>query len=86
MCASRWLAWAYERDAARLMLKQKQDGRSRRITVGKDKAYDTKDCVPTVWELNVTLPVKKNDKGRRQAIDTREAIRDPIYTHDVVED
>ena len=30
-----------ERDAALLMLEQKQEGRSRRITVGADKAYDT---------------------------------------------
>ena len=40
-----------ERDAAMLMLQQKQQGRSRRITVGADKAYDTKDFVPTAREL-----------------------------------
>ena len=34
-----------ERDAALLMLQQKQEGRSRRITVGADKAYDTEDFV-----------------------------------------
>jgi hypothetical protein len=34
-----------ERDAALLMLKDKQEGRSRRITVGTDRAYDTKDFV-----------------------------------------
>jgi transposase len=43
-----------ERDAALLMLAEKQEGRSRRITVGADKAYDTKDFVSTVRELNVT--------------------------------
>ncbi len=32
-----------ERDAALLMLQKKQQGRARRITVGADKAYDTKD-------------------------------------------
>ena len=31
-----------ERDAALLMLEQKQQGRLRRITVGADKAYDTR--------------------------------------------
>jgi len=36
-----------ERDAALLMLEQKQAGRSRRITVGADKAYDSKDFVRT---------------------------------------
>ena len=55
-----------ERDAALLMLEQKQQGRSRRITVGADKAYDTKDFVSTVRELNVTPHVTKNDKGRSE--------------------
>ncbi len=40
-----------ERDAALLMLHRKQMGRSRRITVGADKAYDTRDFVRTVREL-----------------------------------
>ena len=52
-----------ERDAALLMLAQKQEGRSRRITVGADKAYDSKDFVSTVRELNVTPHVTKNDKA-----------------------
>src|SRR5450755_1356346 len=53
-----------ERDAALLMLKQKQQDRARRITVGADKAYDCKDFVGTVRELNVTPHISKNDKGR----------------------
>ena len=56
-----------ERDAALLMLEQKQEGRSRRITVGADKAYDSRDFVSTVRELNVTPHVTKNDKGRASA-------------------
>jgi hypothetical protein len=36
-----------ERDTALLMLHEKQKNRSRRITVGADKAYDTKDFVAT---------------------------------------
>jgi len=67
-----------ERDAALLMLEQKQKGRSRRITVGADKAYDTKDFVSTVRELNVTPQVTKNDKGRRSNLDRR-TTRRPGY-------
>ena len=58
-----------ERDAALLMLYEKQQGRSRRITVGADKAYDTKDFVRTVRELNVTPHVTRNDKGRSSNLD-----------------
>ena len=53
-----------ERDAALLMLAEKQQGRTRRITVGDDKAYDSKDFVRTVPELNVTPHITKNDKNR----------------------
>src|SRR6202051_949877 len=67
-----------ERDAALLMLQQKQEGRSRRITVGADKAYDTEDFVSTVRELNVTPHVTKNDKGRRSNLDRR-TTRQPGY-------
>ena len=67
-----------ERDAALLMLAEKQEGRSRRITVGADKAYDTKDFVRTVRELNVTPHVTKNDKGRSSNLDRR-TTRQPGY-------
>src|ERR1700678_2085537 len=67
-----------ERDAALLMLAEKQEGRSRRITVGADKAYDTKDFVSTVRELNVTPHVTKNDKGRTSNLDRR-TTRQPGY-------
>ncbi len=67
-----------ERDAALLMLAQKQEGRSRRITVGADKAYDSKDFVSTVRELNVTPHVAKNDKGRSSNLDRR-TTRQPGY-------
>jgi transposase len=60
-----------ERDAALLMLHEKQQGRSRRITVGADKAYDSKDFVRTARELNVTPHVAKNDKGRSSNLDRR---------------
>jgi hypothetical protein len=60
------------------MLTQKQEVRSRRITVGADKAYDTKDFVSTVRELNVTPHVTKNDKGRSSNLDRR-TTRQPGY-------
>jgi IS5 family transposase len=60
-----------ERDAALLMLHERQKDRSRRITVGADKAYDTKDFVTTARELNVTPHVTRNDKGRCSNLDRR---------------
>ena len=67
-----------ERDAALLMLQQKQQGRSRRITMGADKAYDSRDFVTTARELNVTPHVTRNDKGRRSNLDRR-TTRQPGY-------
>ncbi len=67
-----------ERAAALLMLAEKQADRTRRITVGADKAYDTKDFVSTVRELNVTPHVAKNDKGRISNLDRR-TTRQPGY-------
>ncbi len=60
-----------ERDVALLMLNDKQQGRSRRITVGADRAYESEDFVPTVRELNVTPHVRKNDKNRSCNLDWR---------------
>jgi len=60
-----------KRDTALLILMQKQEGRTRRITVGADKAYDAKDFVSTVRELNVTPHVTRNDKCRRSNLDLR---------------
>jgi transposase len=60
-----------EREAALLMLEQKQKGRKRRITVGADKAYDSKDFVQAARKLNVTVHVTKNEKGRRSNLDRR---------------
>lgn len=67
-----------ERDAAILMLKEMTKGRSGRITVGADKAYDTADFVSTVRELGVTPHVIQNNKNRRSAIDQR-TTRHPGY-------
>ena len=60
-----------EREAALLMLADKQEGRTRRITVGADKAYDDRQFVEAARKLNVTPHVSKNDKGRRSNMDGR---------------
>lgn len=60
-----------ERDAALLMLKERQKNSSRRITVGADKAYDTQDFIATARALRVTAHVQKNEKGRRSNLDRR---------------
>ena len=60
-----------ERDAALLMLNDISKQTSRRITVGADKAYDTRDFVSTVRELRVTPHVRQNNTNRRSAIHRR---------------
>ena len=60
-----------EREAALRMLADKQQGRSRRITVGADKAYDAKDFVQAARALNVTPHITRNDNGRRSNMDAR---------------
>jgi transposase len=60
-----------ERDAALLMLARRQKGRARRITVGADKAYDTKDFIAAARSIRVTAHVTKNDNGRRSNVDRR---------------
>ncbi len=67
-----------ERDAALLMLQKKQQGRARRITVGADKAYDTKDFVRTVREFNVTPHITSNHRNRSSNLDRR-TTRQPSY-------
>ena len=60
-----------ERDAALLMLNERQTHGSKRITVGADKAYDTKDFIAGARALNVTAHVQKNENGRRSNVDGR---------------
>ncbi len=67
-----------ERDAALLMLDERQKDSSRRITVGADKAYDTKDFVVAARAIGVTPHVNKNENGRRSNIDAR-TTRHPGY-------
>jgi transposase len=44
---------------------------SRRITLGADKAYDTKDLAARLRDLKVTPHVTQNNTNRRSAIDGR---------------
>jgi transposase len=66
-----------ERRAAEALLKRKARRRGRRITVGEDKAYDSRNHVTALRRMNVTPHVAQNDAltktGRRRtsAIDKR---------------
>jgi hypothetical protein len=59
------------------MLKAQAERARRRITVGEDKAYDTKDHVAALRNIGVTPHVAQNDaatktgRRRRSAIDRR---------------
>jgi transposase len=58
-----------ERDAAAAMIGGKAPWR--RVTLGADRAYDTRSFIASLRELNVTPHVAQNDKNRRSAIDQR---------------
>jgi len=58
-----------ERDAAQEMLSHKP--RWRRVTLGADRGYDTRQFVAAMREINVTPHVAQNDSHRRSAIDGR---------------
>src|ERR1700682_5513486 len=67
-----------EREAALLMLQDQRKGCRRRIPVGADKAYDTKDFLAATRALNVTAHGTKNEKGRRSNL-ARRPTRHPGY-------
>lgn len=60
-----------EREAALRMLDRQERRRRKRITLGADKGYDTKDFVADLRTRNVTPHVAQNESGRRSAIDGR---------------
>jgi transposase len=62
---------AAERETALLMVAGLTGEKSRRITVGADKAYDTQDFVATMRALEATPHVTQNNTNRRSAIDRR---------------
>jgi transposase len=61
-----------ERDAALVMVKR-TCGRRRRITLGADKGYDTRQFVADCRDAGVTPHVAQNNSRRRSAIDGRTA-------------
>lgn len=60
-----------EREAALRMLDRQERKRRKRITLGADKGYDTKDFVADLRQRSVTPHVAQNESGRRSAIDGR---------------
>ena len=66
-----------EREAA-LEMMSNLSGR-KRLTLGADKGYDTKDFIDNLRQLTVTPHVAQNNKRRRSAIDNR-TVRHPGYT------
>jgi hypothetical protein len=58
-----------ERDAGLVMI-EKIPG-DQPVTVGADKAYDTKNFVEEARNMNATPHVAQNNKGRKSAIDRR---------------
>lgn len=71
-----------EREAAVKMIKaikRKQTAKTKRRTLGADKAYDTNDFVEQLRQLKVTLHLAQNTtNGRASAIDQR-TTRHPGY-------
>jgi transposase len=59
-----------EREAALRML-DRLERKKRRLTLGADKGYDTRDFVAELRQRKVTPHVSQNQSGRRSAIDGR---------------
>jgi transposase len=64
-------ASGYAERVAALTMIEPFAGRTRAITLGADKAYDTKDFVKDLRSMKVTPHVAQNINGRRSAIDGR---------------
>lgn len=64
-----------EREAAEAMAKEQRSRSGKRITLGADKGYDTRDHVATLREARITPHVARNTgtakRCRRSAIDAR---------------
>ena len=58
-----------ERDAALLMAEAPPPGK--RVTMGGDKAYDTREFVGELRGMNITPHVAQNTSNRRSAVDER---------------
>jgi hypothetical protein len=66
-----------EREAAQTMIVRHSPG-SRRLTLGADKAYDVREFVDDLRDLNVTPHIAQNTSNRTSAIDAR-TTRHPGY-------
>jgi hypothetical protein len=66
-----------EREAAQTMIVRHSPG-SRRLTLGADKAYDVREFVDDLRDLNVTPHIAQNTTNRTSAIDAR-TTRQPGY-------
>ena len=66
-----------EREAAQTMIVRHSPG-SRRLTLGADKAYDVREFVDDLRDLNVTPHIAQNTTGRTSAVDAR-TTRHPGY-------
>jgi transposase len=66
-----------EREAAQTMIVRHSPG-SRRLTLGADKAYDVREFVDDLRDLNVTPHITQNTSNRTSAIDAR-TTRHPGY-------
>ena len=66
-----------EREAAIKMIVRRSPG-ARRLTLGADKGYDTKNFVADLRELNIAPHVAQNTTNRASAIDGR-TTRHPGY-------
>jgi len=66
-----------EREAAQTMVVRYCPG-SKRITLGADKAYDVREFVDDLRDLNVTPHIAQNTSNRTSAIDAR-TTRHPSY-------
>lgn len=62
-----------ERVAELIMLRGQRTGRIRRITLGVDRAHDSKKYVELPRSLNVILHVTKNNNKRCSSFDRRSA-------------
>ena len=65
-----------ERDGALVMIEKIQGDQP--VTIGADKAYDTKDFVEQTRHMNATPHVAQNNKGHQSVLDGR-TTRHPGY-------
>ena len=68
-----------ERTAGSTMMKKVKGKRKRRLTLGADKNYDTKDFLEEMKRLNITLHAAQNTKRRGGSALDRRTTRHPGY-------